>query len=122
MLLVVPLLLAATAAAAPSASELAPIHGPYAPKIDPANFVRLVRPGQGPQRLVHGRELARAEGRPLREGERLVEVRRERRQAALEPQTEKKYYVKGVGEVKEQVVKGHHEQFELVTVTHPSQR
>jgi hypothetical protein len=40
----------------------------------------------------------------------------------LEPQTEKKYYVKGVGEVKEQVVKGHHEQFELVSVTHPSQR
>jgi hypothetical protein len=32
------------------------------------------------------------------------------------------YYVKGVGEVKEQVVKGHHEQFELVSVTHPSQR
>jgi hypothetical protein len=40
----------------------------------------------------------------------------------LEPQTEKKYYAKGVGEVKEQVVKGHHEEFELVSVTHPSQR
>jgi hypothetical protein len=36
----------------------------------------------------------------------------------LEPQTEKKYYVAGVGEVKEQVVKGHHEAFELVSVTH----
>jgi hypothetical protein len=36
----------------------------------------------------------------------------------LEPQTEKKYYVKGVGEVKEQVVKGHHEQFQLVRITH----
>jgi hypothetical protein len=36
----------------------------------------------------------------------------------LEPQTEKKFYVRGVGEVKEKVVKGHHEQFELVTVTH----
>jgi hypothetical protein len=35
----------------------------------------------------------------------------------LEPQTEKKYYVAGVGEVKEQVVKGHHEAFELVNVT-----
>jgi hypothetical protein len=35
----------------------------------------------------------------------------------LEPQTEKKYYVRGVGEVKEKVVKGHHEQFELVSVT-----
>jgi len=36
----------------------------------------------------------------------------------LEPQTEQKYYAKGVGEVKEQVVKGHHEQFELVRVAH----
>jgi hypothetical protein len=36
----------------------------------------------------------------------------------LEPQTEKKYYVRGVGEVKEKVVKGHHEEFELVRVTH----
>jgi hypothetical protein len=36
----------------------------------------------------------------------------------LEPQTEKKCYVAGVGEVKEQVVKGHHEAFELVSVTH----
>jgi hypothetical protein len=35
----------------------------------------------------------------------------------LEPQTEKKYYVRGVGEVKEQVVKGHHEVFSLVSVT-----
>jgi hypothetical protein len=36
----------------------------------------------------------------------------------LEPQTEKKYYVRGVGEVKEQVVKGHHEAFSLIRVTH----
>ena len=36
----------------------------------------------------------------------------------LEPQTEQKYYVKGLGEVKEKVVKGHHEQFQLVRVTH----
>jgi hypothetical protein len=35
----------------------------------------------------------------------------------LEPQTEQKYYAPGVGEVKEQVVKGHHEQFALVSVT-----
>jgi hypothetical protein len=35
----------------------------------------------------------------------------------LEPQTEKKYYVAGVGEDKEQVVAGHHEAFELVSVT-----
>jgi hypothetical protein len=36
----------------------------------------------------------------------------------LEPQTEEKLYVAGVGEVKEKVVKGHHEAFELVSVTH----
>ena len=35
----------------------------------------------------------------------------------LEPQTEKKYYAPGVGEVKETVVKGHHETFSLVRVT-----
>jgi hypothetical protein len=36
----------------------------------------------------------------------------------LEPQTEKKYYAAGVGEVEERVVKGHHERFQLVSVTH----
>ena len=36
----------------------------------------------------------------------------------LEPQTEKKYYVAGVGEVAERVVKGHHEEFRLVRITH----
>jgi hypothetical protein len=36
----------------------------------------------------------------------------------LEPQTEQKYYAAGLGEVEERVVKGHHEQFELVSVTH----
>ncbi len=36
----------------------------------------------------------------------------------LEPQTERKYYAPGVGEVEERVVKGHHEQFVLVSVTH----
>ena len=36
----------------------------------------------------------------------------------LEPQTEQKYYVAGIGEIKERVVKGHHEEFELVSVTH----
>jgi hypothetical protein len=33
----------------------------------------------------------------------------------LEPQTEKKFYAAGVGEIKEKVVKGHHEAFELVS-------
>ena len=35
----------------------------------------------------------------------------------LEPQTERKYYARGVGEIAERVVKGHHEQFELVSLT-----
>jgi hypothetical protein len=36
----------------------------------------------------------------------------------LEPQTEQKVYVPGVGEIEERVVKGHHEQFQLVSITH----
>jgi len=36
----------------------------------------------------------------------------------LEPQTEQKYYAPGFGEVMERVVKGHHEEFRLVNVTH----
>ena len=36
----------------------------------------------------------------------------------LEPQTEQKEYVAGVGEIGERVVKGHHEEFRLVSVTH----
>jgi hypothetical protein len=36
----------------------------------------------------------------------------------LEPQTEEKYYVAGLGEILERVVKGHHEEFQLVSVTH----
>lgn len=36
----------------------------------------------------------------------------------LEPQTEQKYDAPGVGEVEEEdVVKGHHEEFHLVSVT-----
>jgi hypothetical protein len=36
----------------------------------------------------------------------------------LEPQTEQKYYAPGVGEIAERVVKGHHEEFKLVSATH----
>ena len=35
-----------------------------------------------------------------------------------EPQTEQKFYAPGVGEIAERVVKGHHEEFKLVSVTH----
>jgi hypothetical protein len=41
----------------------------------------------------------------------------ERRNSPLEPQTEQKYYAPGVAEIAERVVKGHHEEFELVSVT-----
>jgi len=36
----------------------------------------------------------------------------------VEPQLEKKYYVAGLGEIREEVVQGGHEQFQLVKVTH----
>ena len=36
----------------------------------------------------------------------------------VEPQLEKKYYVAGLGEIREEVVQGGHEQFQLVNVTH----
>ena len=36
----------------------------------------------------------------------------------LEPQTEQKLYKPGLGEVQEKVVKGPHEQFDLVSITH----
>ena len=36
----------------------------------------------------------------------------------LEPQTEEKYYVAGVGEILERVVRGHREEFRLARVTH----
>jgi hypothetical protein len=36
----------------------------------------------------------------------------------VEPQYETKYYVRGIGEVKEQATLGGHESFELVRVTH----
>jgi hypothetical protein len=36
----------------------------------------------------------------------------------VEPQLEKKFYAAGIGEIQEQVVKGGHERFQLVGVTH----
>jgi hypothetical protein len=36
----------------------------------------------------------------------------------VEPQLEKKFYARGVGEVQEQVIRGGHERFQLVRVTH----
>ena len=35
----------------------------------------------------------------------------------VEPQLEMKYYEAGIGEIKERVVQGGHEQFQLVNVT-----
>ena len=41
-----------------------------------------------------------------------------RERSPLEPQIERKYYAPGVGEIAERVVKGLHEAFRLVSVTH----
>jgi hypothetical protein len=46
-------------------------------------------------------------------GELLVTSER----SPLEPQTEQKYYARGLGEVEERVMQGHHEEFQLVSVT-----
>jgi hypothetical protein len=35
----------------------------------------------------------------------------------LEPQTEQKYYARGLGEIRERVVRGHHEVSRVVSVT-----
>jgi hypothetical protein len=40
----------------------------------------------------------------------------------VEPQIERKYYVAGIGEIKERVTAGGNEQFELIAVTHRRQR
>jgi hypothetical protein len=222
------------AAASPPPGELAPIHGPYAPKIDPANFVRRIdnrylpyKPGmrihfagvrgrtrQTDDQVVlrrtktilgvkcttvrdtvseHGRAVERTDdwyaqdkqgnvwymgedsfernkagrfvkaddswksgvdgakpgiimpahpkpGDAYRQeyyppGKALDEARVLRLDAKLtvpfgsfkhvlvtsefspaEPQTERKYYAPGVGEIAERVVKGHHEEFKLVSL------
>jgi hypothetical protein len=212
------------AATSPSASELAPIHGPYAPQIDPASFVRTIdnrwlpyKPGmrihfkgvsgktpQTDDQVVlrrtktilgitctvvrdvvaeHGRAIERTNdfyaqdrdgnvwymgedsfernsagrfvkaddswrsgvdgakpgiimpahprrgdayrqeyyprGKALDEA-RVVRVRKHllvtSEFSPAEPQTERKYYAPGVGEVAEHVVKGHHEAFRLVSL------
>jgi hypothetical protein len=38
----------------------------------------------------------------------------------VEPRMEKKYYASGIGEIREQVIAGGHERFQLVSVTHHS--
>jgi hypothetical protein len=52
---------------------------------------------------------------PYRGTERGLLVTSER--SPLEPQTEQKYYDPGLGEVKEKVVRGHHEVFRLVAIS-----
>ena len=63
------------------------------------------------------------EARVLRRGARLTVPLRSFRHVLVtsefspaEPQTERKYYAPGVGEIAEHVVKGHHEAFELVSL------
>jgi hypothetical protein len=143
--LLVLLVLAPTAAASSPASELAPIHGPYSPRIDPAKFVAKVDNPYLPflpgtrfhYEGVRGTTPQTDNEVVLRKTKRILGIR-----CTVVRDTVSEYghpveltfdwyaqdragnvwYVKGIGEVKEQVVKGHHEQFELVSVTHPSQR
>ncbi|TML00935.1 MAG: YjbF family lipoprotein [Actinobacteria bacterium] len=63
------------------------------------------------------------EARVLRRGARLTVPLRSFRHVLVtsefspaEPQTERKYYAPGVGEIAEHVVKGHHEAFKLVSL------
>jgi hypothetical protein len=83
------------------------------------------RPGDAYRQEYYPPGLALDRARVLRLGARLtapygsfkkVLVTSER--SPLEPQTEHKYYAPGVGEIGERVVKGHHEAFKLVSVTH----
>jgi hypothetical protein len=82
------------------------------------------RPGDAYRQEFYPPGQALDEARVLRLGARLtvpygafggVLVTSER--SPLEPQTEHKYYAPGVGEIAERVVKGHHEEFRLVSVT-----
>lgn len=83
------------------------------------------RPGDAYRQEYYPAGKALDEARVLRLGARLtvpygsfrrVLVTSER--SPLEPQTEHKYYAPGVGEIAERVVKGHHEAFKLVSITH----
>ena len=130
------LVLAGTAAAGTTPpGELAPLHGTYAPRIDPANFVVRIdnrylpyEPGtrlhfegvRGSTRQTDDQVVLRRSGRlTVRYGTfRRLLVTSEL--SPLEPQTEHKYYAPGVGEIAERVVKGHHEEFELVSKTRAS--
>ena len=82
------------------------------------------RPGDAYRQEFYPAGEALDQARVLRLGARLtvpygafsgVLVTSER--SPLEPQTEQKYYAPGVGEVAERVVKGHHEEFRLDSVT-----
>jgi len=83
------------------------------------------RPGDAYRQEYYPRGKALDEAQVLRLGARLkvpfgsfrhVLVTSER--SPIEPQTEHKYYAPGVGEIAERVVKGPHEAFTLVRITH----
>jgi hypothetical protein len=82
------------------------------------------RPGDAYRQEYYPHGKALDEARVLRlDGELTVPFGRFKRllvtseRSPLEPQTERKYYAPGVGEVAERVVKGHHEAFQLVSMT-----
>jgi hypothetical protein len=83
------------------------------------------RPGDAYRQEYYPRGKALDQARVLRLGASLkvpygsfgrVLVTSER--SPIEPQTERKYYAPGVGEIAERVVKGPHEAFTLVSITH----
>jgi hypothetical protein len=87
------------------------------------------RPGDAYRQEYYPAGEALDEARVLRLGARMtvpdgdftgVLVTSER--SPLEPQTEQKYYAPGVGEIAERVVKGHHEEFRLVSGTRDGRR
>jgi hypothetical protein len=83
------------------------------------------RPGDAYRQEYYPRGQAMDEARVVRLGERATvpfgafhDVLVTSEHSPLEPQTERKAYAPGVGEISERVVKGHHEAFTLVAVSH----
>jgi hypothetical protein len=83
------------------------------------------RPGDAYRQEYYPRGRALDEARVLRLGTSLKvpygsfrHVLATSERSPVEPQTERKYYAPGVGEIAERVVKGPHEAFELVSITH----
>ena len=125
-------LLTAPASSSPPPGQLAPVHGPYAPKIDPANFVGMVdnrylpyKPGtrihfegvRGKTRQTdEARVLRRTGFCPCRTGGSSTCSSRAS-SARSSPRPSRSTTRRASARVAERVVKGHHEAFALVSVS-----